>query len=99
MVAEKAKAPLSWSGFPRKNNCSVRSRILYLKEGDANTSFFHQQARFRKKKNFIPKLKFGEEIAVSQEDKQAIVFNFYENLIGKAEDRDYTIDLGEIGIQ
>ena len=28
----------------------LRPRILYLKEGDANTSFFHQQARFRKKK-------------------------------------------------
>jgi hypothetical protein len=47
----------------------LRSRILSLKERDANTSFFHQQARFRKKKNFIPKLKVGDEIAVSQEDK------------------------------
>lgn len=37
----------------------LRSRILYLKEGDANTAFFHQQARFRKKKNFIPKLQVG----------------------------------------
>jgi uncharacterized small protein (DUF1192 family) len=34
----------------------LRSRILYLKEEDANTSFFHHQARFRKKKNFIAKL-------------------------------------------
>jgi hypothetical protein len=33
----------------------LRSRILYLQEGDANTSFFHQQARYRKKKNFIAK--------------------------------------------
>ena len=34
----------------------LRSRILYLKKEDANTSFFHHQARFRKKKNFIAKL-------------------------------------------
>lgn len=34
----------------------LHSRILYLKEGDANTFFFHHQARFRKKKNFIAKL-------------------------------------------
>ena len=43
----------------------LRSRILYLKEVNANTSFFfYQQARFRKKKNFIPKLKVGDQIAV-----------------------------------
>jgi hypothetical protein len=34
----------------------LRSRILYFQEGDANTAFFHQQARYRKKKNFIPEL-------------------------------------------
>lgn len=61
----------------------LRSRILYFKEGDANTSFFHQQASYRKKKNFIPKLKAGDQIAVSQEDKQEAVFNFYGNLLRK----------------
>ena len=34
----------------------LRSRILYLKEGDANTSFFHQQARYRKKKELYCKI-------------------------------------------
>lgn len=74
------------------------SRILYLQEGDANTAFFHQQARFRKK-NFIPKLQDGDQLAVSQEEKQAVVSNFYDNLLGRAEDRSYTIDLAEIVIQ
>ena len=32
----------------------LRSRILYLHEGDANTTFFHQQARFTKKEKFHP---------------------------------------------
>jgi hypothetical protein len=31
----------------------LRSRVRYLKEGDANTSFFHKQAGFRKRKNLI----------------------------------------------
>lgn len=46
----------------------LRSRILYLKEGDANTAFSHQQARFQKKKNFISKLKVGGQMVLSQEE-------------------------------
>ncbi|XP_066333406.1 uncharacterized protein [Miscanthus floridulus] len=68
-------------------------------EGDANTSFFHQQARYKKKKNFIAKLQVGDQTVVDQEDKQEAVLRFYENLLGTAEEREYTIDFAEIGIQ
>ncbi|XP_066333373.1 uncharacterized protein [Miscanthus floridulus] len=68
------------------------SRVLYLKEGDANTSFSHQQARYRKKKNFIAKLEVGDQTVVDQKDKQEAVLQFYENLLGTAEEREYTID-------
>ncbi|XP_066333398.1 uncharacterized protein [Miscanthus floridulus] len=76
----------------------LRSRVLYLKEGDANTSFFHRQARYRKKKNFIAKLQVGDQTVADQEDKQEAVLQFYENLLGTAEEREYTIDFAEIGI-
>lgn len=76
----------------------LRSRILYLREGDTNTSFFHQQARYRKK-NFIAKLQVGDQLAVTQEEKQEAVLEFFENVLGTEEERDYTIDLAEIGVQ
>src|SRR5438105_3440973 len=34
----------------------LRSGLLWLKEGDANSSYFHQHARYKKKKNFMAAL-------------------------------------------
>ena len=60
----------------------LRSRILYLQEGDANTAFFHQQARYRKK-NFIPKLQVGDQVVVSQEGNKQRCFSFMKIFLAK----------------
>lgn len=60
----------------------LRSRIRYLREGDANTSFFHQH---RKRKNFIAKFHEDNQIFTSQAEKQQAAFDFYEGLLGSAE--------------
>ena len=65
----------------------LRSRIGWLKEGDANTRLFHMLARHRKKKNFIAKLKEGDNILTTHEEKAAAIFDFYSNLVGKESDR------------
>jgi hypothetical protein len=46
----------------------LRSRIKYLKEGDANTKFFHMHARFRKKRNFISYLEEEGSVVTNHED-------------------------------
>ncbi|WVZ71162.1 LOW QUALITY PROTEIN: hypothetical protein U9M48_019781 [Paspalum notatum var. saurae] len=69
------------------------SRILYLREGDANTSFFHQQARYRKKKSSIAKLEVDDQVIVSQEGLQDAAFSFFGNLLGTAEERSFSLDL------
>ena len=38
-------------------------------------------------------------MVVSQEEKQAAVLDLYENVLGKAEERDFSIDLEELGVQ
>uniref|UniRef100_A0A453NZ65 Uncharacterized protein n=1 Tax=Aegilops tauschii subsp. strangulata TaxID=200361 RepID=A0A453NZ65_AEGTS len=40
-----------------------RSRILSLQEGDANTSFFHQHACHRQRRNMITTIRNGDTTA------------------------------------
>jgi hypothetical protein len=37
----------------------TRSRVSWLRRGDANTELFHSWSGYRKRKNYIPKLKVG----------------------------------------
>ena len=71
----------------------LRSRIRFLKDGDANTALFHSQARFRKRKNFISKLIQNGEVVTSQEDKHAAFFEYFDGLIGTPLVRASTLDL------
>jgi hypothetical protein len=75
----------------------LMSRINWLKEGDANTRLFHQHARYRKKKNFIPKLHVGDQVITRHEDKAAAVLDFYDSLIGTECARGRTINLDFLG--
>ena len=55
-------------------------------------------ARHRKKKNFIAKLKEGDNILTTHEEKAAAIFDFYSNLIGKESDRNRTINLDTLDV-
>lgn len=44
----------------------LRSRVKCLKDGDANTSFFHKQAAYQRRKNYILKLQNGDQVVTSQ---------------------------------
>lgn len=60
----------------------LKSRIGWIKEGDANTSLFHAQTRFRKK-NFIAAVHSEDgQIWTAHEGKAAAFFDFYQGLLG-----------------
>lgn len=71
----------------------LRSRVRYLKDGDANTSFFHKQASFRKHENFISKLKSEDQVVTAQQDKQQALFEYFDGILGTAAQRTTTINL------
>ena len=53
----------------------LRSRIGWLKEGDANTRLFHMHARHQKKKNFIANLKVDDHMITTHEEKAAEIMD------------------------
>jgi hypothetical protein len=44
-------------------------------------------------------LQVGDQVVVSQDEKEKAVFEFYEIILGKAEERNFTLDLDELVIQ
>ena len=61
-----------------------RSRIRWLKDGDANTKLFQAVANGRRTKNFIPCIKRGEELIIEQARKEEVFSEAFVNLLGKA---------------
>jgi hypothetical protein len=76
----------------------LRSRIGWIKEGDANTKKIHTHARHRKRKNFISMLVADSMVCTSHEDKARIVDDFYSKLLGTTVDRAHSINLQALGM-
>jgi hypothetical protein len=52
----------------KRTMARLRSRITWLKEGDANSKLFHMHARHRKRKNPVTKLVDGDLIHINHTD-------------------------------
>jgi hypothetical protein len=70
-----------------------RSRICWLREGDANTKLFHAVANGRRIKNFIPAVQVGDEIITDQERKLHTFTDAYQNLLGRVQTRQFSLNL------
>jgi len=63
---------------------------------DANTALFHLHSQHWKRKNFIPKLVANGNILTRLGDKEQAAFDFYNSLLGTAEQRDISIYLEQL---
>jgi hypothetical protein len=71
----------------------LRSRVHYLMEGDANTSFFHMQARFRSKRNFISNLLDAGRTVTTHDQMEEVLHGYFSSPLGSDFQRQFTLNL------
>ena len=68
----------------RKKQCA---RIANIREGDANTKYFHAYTNGRRRKCAILRLQSEHGLLLRQEDISRHIYEFYINLMGTCEDQ------------
>jgi exonuclease III len=76
-----------------------RSRIRWLRDGDANSKLFQAVANGRRSKNFIPNVLCDGEIIADQNRKEEVFYHAYNNLLGTANAREFALDLHALGME
>lgn len=76
----------------------LRSRITFLKDGDANTKLFHLQCSHRARKKHIARLEYGDRVAFSHDEKEDLLFRFFSETLGSTAENTSHIDLAALGM-
>lgn len=85
----------NWLRGELKKHCLVlasRDRTIVL-FSHLRIGLFHRTAGYRKRKNFIPKLLKEDQVVTGQEEKQDVMFDYFDGLLGTALPRTLTLDL------
>jgi hypothetical protein len=70
-----------------------RAKIAWLREGDANTTFFHEHAAYRRQKNVIHSLQVGGAVISDHATMAEAAFTHFEGLLGTSVERQHSLDL------
>jgi hypothetical protein len=68
----------------RKRQCS---RITNIREGDANTKFFHRKINGRRRKNHIHRLKHNNGWITDHNHKEKVISDHFEDVMGRGQHR------------
>jgi hypothetical protein len=74
-----------------------RSRLTYIRCGDANTKFFHIHANSRQRKNYIHNLQIEEGMMFTHEDKEKVIGDYFRDHIGSSTPRPISLDWHVLG--
>jgi hypothetical protein len=73
-----------------------RSRLIFLREGDANTKFFHLQACHRNRKNLIPPIQHEGSWLSADRDKSEAIFGYFNSILGTLFNYAHSIRLDDL---
>ncbi|KAM0905184.1 hypothetical protein ACQ4PT_017550 [Festuca glaucescens] len=82
----------------QRSHWRQRSRLAWLREGDANTSFFHVKATTRRRKKLVLALMHEGQAITGQAEKLEHIHQFFQNNIRLEEIGIEPIDLSELEI-
>jgi hypothetical protein len=88
---------LALSSLPR-TIAHQESRLIWLKEGNTPTKFFHIHANARRRKKFIGTLEHVGQILVTKESKAHAFFDFFDDVLGTPPLRMSSMDLQCLGL-
>jgi hypothetical protein len=74
------------------------SRLLWLREGDVPTKFFHTQANGRRWRNHIHSLEHDRQQLTSEAGKAEVTFQFFDGLMGTPAIHSNSITLEELDL-
>jgi hypothetical protein len=83
----------------QKSRAKQKSRLTWLRLGDANTKYFHLMANARKKKNHIHILTTDNGVAVSEAKKQSVIHEHFTQHIGSYLPRSHALNFSALGWQ
>jgi hypothetical protein len=76
-----------------------RSRVRQLREGDANTAYFHLIARGRRRRNYIPALSVQGHVITNHDDMELALHSHFAGVFGSVQGGGFTINFEALGIQ
>jgi hypothetical protein len=77
----------------RKKQCA---RIANIKEGDANTKFFHLRVNARRRKNHIHRIKHNHGWVTEHNAKEQIIHSHFNSVMGSRVPRPYDFNWDEL---
>lgn len=80
----------------RKKQCT---KLTNLKEGDANTKFFHRRVNARRRKNHIHRLKHNQGWVTEHEMKEEIIHRHFSSVMGQGPPSALDLNWGELNLE
>ena len=80
----------------RKKQCA---RLCHLREGDANTKFFHRRVNARRRKNYIHRLKHNDGWVTDNEQKEQLEHAHFSSVMEKGEARSIDFNWEELDLE